>query len=72
MTNPTIELRRAHRRVNELVAKTRVAKLELLAAVRLAKSSGMSLQDIADTLDISKGRAQQLVRQADGRGRSSR
>lgn len=71
-TRTDVGLRKAHRRVNDLVAKTVVAKADLLEAVRLAVEDGYSLTDIARALDVSKSRAQQLVRQADGRGRSSR
>lgn len=64
------QLRAAHRRVQKRVAELDAAKADLLAAVRVAVAGGMSLSRIGEAIGCSKSRAQQLVRQADGRGRT--
>lgn len=62
-------LRMAHKRVQRRMEDVDVAKADLLDVVRAAVDEGMSLSQIADALKLSKSRAQQLVRQSDGRGR---
>lgn len=66
------ELRARHRKVQSLMAEVEQAKVDLLDSVLEAVRQQYSLQSIADMLGLSKSRAQQLVRQADGRGRSPR
>lgn len=43
-----------------------------LEEIEKARAEGFSYSDIADVLDVTPSRVQQLVRQADGRGRSNR
>lgn len=47
-------------------------KMLFLETIQQARNEGMTYSDIAETLNISPSRVQQLVRQADGRGRSNR
>lgn len=72
MTDLERDMRAKHRQVQALMAKVEEAKVDLLEVVLDAVREGYSLQTIADILGLSKSRAQQLVRQADGRGRSPR
>ena len=58
----------------ELKSHARTAaenKANFLGIIEKAREEGWTYSDIADLLDISVSRVQQLVRQADGRGRSS-
>ena len=65
-------LKQNHRRVASASRRLEEAKEGFLDVILEAVREGYSLQAIADVLGLSKSRAQQLVRQADGRGRSSR
>lgn len=62
----------AHQKVHAAGKSVTANKQELLAAINEARDEGFTYSDIAETLDISASRVQQLVRQADGRGRSNR
>jgi DNA-binding transcriptional regulator LsrR (DeoR family) len=63
----------AHSRVATCQAQMIDAKADLLAVVLEAHHDvGMTYQEIGQVLGVKRARVQQLVRQADGRGRSSR
>lgn len=72
MINIELKAKKSHAKVGKLQADLTSAKAELNADILALRDADYSLQKIADLLGVKKARAQQLVRQADGRGRASR
>lgn len=65
-------LKKRHRIMRQNQRLLEKSKEQFLASIRDARANGWTYQRIADELDISVSRVQQLVRQSDGRGRSNR
>jgi len=65
-------LKRRHGAVIRSIQVTADKKAELLETIREARQAGWAVERIGYAMGITKARAWQLVRQADGRGRSSR
>lgn len=63
---------RNHKNVQDCLKSTAQAKKDLLASIKRIRKLGWTYNDIAVELNLSPSRVQQLVRQADGRGRSNR
>lgn len=75
------KLKKAHRKVTSAVRSLEAAKGELNRAILEAVSTtdsagkpkaGASAGDIAGELGVSRSRAWEMIRQADGRGRSEK
>lgn len=63
-------LKLRHDQVQTRMRQLEASKVELLDVVLEALAAGHSYQSIADILDLSKSRVQQLARQATGRDRT--
>lgn len=66
------KLRRAHDKVGSAMAGLSQAKTGFNEAILEARSKGMTTNELATILGVSRSRAWEMLRQADGRGRSGR
>jgi hypothetical protein len=53
------------RRVERAALKSRVARTELVQAIKLARASGETFESIAGAAGLSRARIQQIVRDED-------
>lgn len=66
------QLRLKHTAVNRALEDVGRRKAELNELIQAAVADGATAQDLADALGVSRSRAWEMIRQADGRGRSGR
>jgi len=61
-----------HREMHNHAKTAEENRKNFLGIINTARAEGWTYAEIADVLDISVSRVQQIVRSADGRGRSNR
>lgn len=66
------QLKHWHREVKTHANSVTKSKEKFLEVILRARNQGMTYAQIAEILNLSTSRVQQLVRQSDGRKRSSR